>query len=120
MSVIAENKPAYDGKVDAEIADRGAMPIVVGGTGLYLRALLDGLFAGPGRSEELRERLRALAERKRPEYLRRLLGKLDPKAAEAIHSNDVPKLIRAIEVCLLTRVPLTEQWQQGREPLRRQ
>ena len=100
-----------------EIAARDALPIVVGGTGLYLRALLDGLFAGPERSEKLRDRLRAKAERKDPPYLHRMLRRLDPSAAEKIHANDTPKLIRAIEVCLATRRPMSEQWMEGREPL---
>jgi tRNA dimethylallyltransferase len=100
-----------------EIAARNALPIVVGGTGLYLRALLDGLFAGPGRSEELRDRLRARAERKGSPYLHRILRRLDARAAEKIHANDMPKLIRAIEVCLATRRPMSEQWREGREPL---
>lgn len=99
-----------------EISSRGALPIVVGGTGLYLRALLDGLFAGPERSEELRERLRQKAER-RPQHLHKLLKRIDATAAQKIHPNDTPKLIRAIEVCLASRRPTTEQWQEGREPL---
>ena len=101
-----------------EIAERGALPIVVGGTGLYLRALLEGLFPGPERSEELRARLRSLAGRKRPAYLHRILGRLDPRAASSIHPNDVAKVIRAIEVCLHSRRPMTEQWARGRDPLR--
>jgi tRNA dimethylallyltransferase len=101
-----------------EIGSRGALPIVVGGTGLYLRALLDGLFPGSERSEELRERLRIRASEKGPAHLHRVLQRLDPAAAERIHPNDVPKLIRAIEVCLAARRPITEQWKGGREPLR--
>ena len=104
-------------RVLQEITVRGALPIVVGGTGLYLRALLDGLFAGPERSEELRIRLRGRAERKGPPYLHRMLRRLDRSAAEKIHANDTPKLIRAIEVCLATRRPMSEQWREGREPL---
>ena len=100
-----------------EIRDRGALPIVVGGTGLYLRALLDGLFPGPERSEELRERLRA-RPCKGSHYLHRILFRLDRVVAEKIHANDVPKLIRAIEVCLAARTPMSQQWEQGREPLR--
>lgn len=100
-----------------EIASRGALPIVVGGTGLYLRALLEGLFAGPRRSEELRQRLRARAGRKGSAYLHRLLRRLDPEAAGKIHANDTPKLIRAIEVSLSAPLPMTEQWKSGREPL---
>ncbi len=102
----------------AEIATRGRLPIVTGGTGLYLRALLEGLFPGPRRSEEMRGRLRGSAERHGGSWLHRLLQRLDPSAAERIHANDQPKLIRAIEVCLAARLPLTEAWQAGREPMR--
>ena len=94
------------------------MPIVVGGTGLYLRALLEGLFPGPQRSEELRERLRQRTEQKGSAYLHRLLSRLDPAAATKIHANDAPKLIRAIEICLASRQKMTEMWKSGRDPLR--
>lgn len=101
----------------SEIKGRGRMPVIVGGTGLYLRALLDGLFAGPPRSEELRARLRADAEEKGPAHLHEMLARLDPAAAESIHAHDVPKLIRAIEVAMTARRPMTELWREGREPL---
>jgi tRNA dimethylallyltransferase len=102
-----------------EIKIRGHLPIVVGGTGLYLRALLEGLFPGPQRSEELRQRLRERAESRGSSYLHRTLRRLDSAAAEKIHANDTPKLIRAIEVCLASRQKMTELWQQrGRDPLR--
>lgn len=104
--------------VISEISARGRMPIVVGGTGLYLRALLDGLFSGPPRSEELRERLRERASSRGSAYLHRVLRRLDPPAAANIHANDTPKLIRAIEVCLSSRKRITDLWQQGRDPLR--
>lgn len=100
-----------------EINSRGRLPIVVGGTGLYLRALLGGLFAGPPRSEELRQRLRQRAQERGSDYIHRLLRRLDPKAAESIHPNDTPKLIRAVEVCLSSRQAMTELWQRGRDPL---
>jgi len=96
---------------------RGALPIVVGGTGLYLRALLEGLFPGPERSEELRHRLRQRSREKPPQYLHRMLERLDPTTAQRIHVNDIPKLIRAIEVCLRTRRPMSQQWNLGREGL---
>jgi tRNA dimethylallyltransferase len=100
-----------------EIDERRHLPIVVGGTGLYLRALLEGLFPGPQRSEELRERLRASAARRGPDHLHRVLGRLDRAAAEKVHANDIPKLIRAIEVCLASRQKMSDLWQQGRDPL---
>jgi tRNA dimethylallyltransferase len=102
----------------AEIAARGRLPIVVGGTGLYLRALLEGLFAGPQRSEELRERLRARVSERGSAYLHKILLRLDRASAGKIHANDAPKLIRAIEVCLASRQKMSDLWQQGRDPLR--
>ncbi len=100
-----------------EIVERGHRPIVVGGTGLYLRALLEGLFPGPQRSEELRERLRERAAERGSTYLHRLLRRMDTVSAAAIHPNDAPKLIRAVEVCLTARGPMSQLWQQGRDPL---
>ena len=101
-----------------EIKARGHLAIVVGGTGLYLRALLEGLFPGPQRSEEVRQRLRGTLESRGQAYLHRILRRLDHAAAEKIHANDTPKLIRAIEVCLASRQKMTELWQQhGRDPL---
>jgi tRNA dimethylallyltransferase len=101
-----------------EIAGRGRLPIVVGGTGLYLRALLEGLFPGPQRSEDLRERLRSRAVDRGSPYLHRMLARLDPQAAAKMHGNDLPKIVRAIEVCLASRAPMSELWKQrGRDPL---
>jgi tRNA dimethylallyltransferase len=100
-----------------EIRARGALPIVVGGTGLYLRVLLEGLFPGPQRSEELRERLRSIAREKGSPHLQRVLQRLDQKAAEKIHANDVPKLIRAIEVSVGAKQPMSKQWEMGRNAL---
>jgi len=101
-----------------EISGRGKLPIVVGGSGLYLRAMLEGLFPGPQRSEEMRERLRARVEERGPEYLHRILQRLDAASAETIHPNDASKLVRAVEVCLASHGPMSEMWQrQGRDPL---
>jgi tRNA dimethylallyltransferase len=101
---------------DARPERHEVLPIVAGGTGLYLRALLDGLFAAPQRHEPLRARLRARAQ-KQPTHLHRILTRLDPAAAALIHANDTPKIIRAIEVTLAARQPITQQWEQGREAL---
>jgi tRNA dimethylallyltransferase len=108
-----------------EINRRQHLPIVSGGTGLYLRALIEGLFPGPRRSEELRNKLRGRAERRGAEHLHRILRRLDALSADRIHANDLPKVIRAIEVCLASRrtssatsrTTMTELRQQGREPL---
>jgi tRNA dimethylallyltransferase len=100
-----------------DIRERRKLPIVVGGTGLYLRALLDGLFTGPQRSEELRKRLRERAGVRGAGPLHKILLRLDPAAAEKIHANDVPKIIRAIEVCLAAKAPMTQLWNESRNAL---
>jgi tRNA dimethylallyltransferase len=105
-------------KVLAEIKERCHLPVVAGGTGLYLRALLEGLFPGPQRSEELRERLRERAAQRGSGYLHKILLRLDRTAAGRVHAHDAPKLIRAIEVCLASRQRMTNLWEQGRDPLR--
>jgi tRNA dimethylallyltransferase len=99
------------------ITGRGHLPIVAGGTGLYLRALIDGLFPSPPAHPGRREVLRHRAETHGPAYLHRLLTRLDPAAAVAIHANDVSKVVRAIEVSLAAKQPLTEQWEKGRDAL---
>jgi len=104
-------------EVIREISTRGELPIVVGGTGLYLRALIDGLFPGPARSEMLREKLRARSDKKGSQHLHKILQRLDDASAARIHANDVPKVIRAIEVCLTARKPMSDQWERGRDPL---
>ncbi len=103
-----------------EITSRGRLPIVTGGTGLYLRALTEGLFAGPERQLELRARLEGSRQRHGEAWLHRLLRRLDPASAARIHSNDAPKLIRAIEVCMALRKPLSamlQDRQKARDPL---
>ena len=96
-----------------EIDARGRLPVLAGGTGFYLRALLDGLFPGPTRNEALRQRL----DRRTAERLHRLLSRLDPPAAAKIHPHDRPKMIRALEVMVLARRPLTELFAAGRRGL---
>ena len=100
----------------AGITARGRLPVVAGGTGFYLRALLDGLFEGPSRDQPLRDRL-AAREARRGGSLHRLLGRFDAEAARKIHANDIPKVMRALEVCLLTRRPVSELFRQGRDRL---
>lgn len=100
-----------------DLRRRGRLPILTVGTGLYLRALLEGLADVPQRSEELRERLRASAEEHAPGHLHRLLKRLDREAAGKIASADEQKLIRAIEVCVLARKPVSEMHRTGRTPL---
>jgi tRNA dimethylallyltransferase len=99
------------------VRERARLPILVGGTGLYLRSLLQGLFDGPPRSEALRARLRKMASRRRPYFLYRLLLRLDTASALRIHPHDEQKLIRAIEVCLLAHQPMSVMFRRGRAGL---
>ena len=98
------------------ISARGSLPIICGGTGFYLRALVDGLFEGPSRNEPLRATLTG-REFRRPGILHRLLRRIDPETARRIHPNDVPKVTRALEVCLVTQRPASQLFQEGRNAL---
>ena len=100
----------------SEIAGRGRIPVMVGGTGFYLRALLEGLFAGPRRDQQTREALSG-RERRRPGSLHRILKRLDPAAANGIHAHDVKKTIRALEVRLIQNKPISEFFAEGRDGL---
>ena len=105
-------------KVLGEIRNRRKVPILVGGTGLYLRALIEGLFNGPTRSMYWRNRLEMMAERKGRAYLHRVLQRLDPLAAARIAERDKPKVIRALEVRLETGKPLSQHLdERPRQPL---
>lgn len=99
-----------------DITSRGRLPVVAGGTGFYLTALLDGLFAGPSRDIALRERL-AAREHKRPGSMHRILTRIDLPSARIIHGNDRQKLIRALEVALLTRRSRSNWFATGRDAL---
>ena len=100
-----------------ETSARGLLPILVGGTGLYYRALTRGLFPGPGRDSDLRERFSALSDRYGVERLHRLLHYIDPESADRIHARDVKRLIRALEVYYLTGRPLTRHFEETRSLL---
>ena len=101
----------------AKLSAARRLPVFTVGTGLYLRALLEGLANVPVRSEPLRQKLRASAAKRGPGHLHKVLRRLDPAAATKIAAADEQKLIRAVEVCLLTRKPLTEVYQSGRKRL---
>lgn len=100
-----------------DIRGRAKIPIVAGGTGLYLRALVEGLFPGPQRSEKLRDRLRVIEQKKGAKHLHTVLERMDAPSAAAIHANDRPKIIRAIEICMAAREPMSQMWKQGRDRL---
>ena len=103
-------------KIEKEISDRGALPIFVGGTAMYIKALIDGLFEGPKSSPEIREKLIAIADEKGSGFLHsELLSPIDPVTAEKLHPNDLHRIVRAIEVYELTGKPISEQqtqWEQ--------
>jgi tRNA dimethylallyltransferase len=100
-----------------DLRRRGKLAIITAGTGLYLRALLEGLADAPARSEELRERLRKTARRRGPARLHRMLARLDPEASRRIAQRDTQKVIRALELRLLTRKTVGEIHRSGRTPL---
>lgn len=124
LDVLDPGEPATAGgyrqmavSVLDDLCRRARLPIFTVGTGLYLRALLEGLAEAPPRSEELRERLRETAQAHPPGYLHRILARLDPEAAARIAPADEQKLIRALEICLLAKRPLSVVHREGRTPL---
>ena len=100
-----------------DITARGKLPILVGGTGLYYRALTRGFFPGPSRDTELRARLERIAAARGPERLHRLLARVDAASAERIQARDLKRLVRALEVYFLTGRPLTEHFADTRSPI---
>ncbi len=99
-----------------EISARGRTAVLVGGTGFYLRGLLEGLSPGPARDDALRARLLE-KEQRRPGSIHRILARLDPVSAARIHPNDKNKALRALEVRLLAGAPLSAMFERGRAAL---
>ncbi|MBI2188764.1 MAG: tRNA (adenosine(37)-N6)-dimethylallyltransferase MiaA [Acidobacteria bacterium] len=104
-------------RVIREIHARGRMPILVGGTGFYYRALTRGLFPGPSADEELRARLNRVADRRGVECLHRWVQRVDPDSAARIMPRDRTRLVRALEVYLTTGRPLTEHFSETASPI---
>jgi tRNA dimethylallyltransferase len=100
-----------------DIHARGRLPFLAGGTGFYFRALTRGLFPGPGRDARLRSRLGAVAARRGPEFLHRMVRRVDPASAERIGVRDQVRLVRALEVYLLTGQPLSAHFAATVSPL---
>ncbi len=94
------------------LIERGVEPLVVGGTGLYVRSLFEGMFKGPGRDEEVRASLEGRVATEGAPALHAELSKVDPATAERIHENDSTRIVRALEVYGTTGLPLSE-WQRG-------
>jgi tRNA dimethylallyltransferase len=109
---MADARAAID-----DIYARGKWPIIVGGTGLYYRALVRGLLAGPGADERLRARLERIANRRGLAFLHRMLHRVDPASAARIHEGDLKRMIRALEVFFVTGRPLTDHFAETVSPL---
>jgi tRNA dimethylallyltransferase len=125
MVDVAEPTEAYSAAryaseaavVIRDVTARGRLPILVGGTGFYYRALTRGLFPGPGRDASMRARLHRVAERRGVERLHELLWRIDPASGARIQPRDLKRIVRALEVYFLTGRPLTEHFQETRAPL---
>ena len=100
-----------------DIHARGKLPILVGGTGFYYRALTRGLFPGPGADDELRARLHRIADKRGPERLHRLLQRVDADSAARIMPRDLKRIVRALEVYFTTGRPLTAHFDETRSPI---
>ena len=103
--------------VIANLHGKGKLPIVVGGTGFYYRALTRGLFPGPGKDAALRARLEAIAGRKGVEMLHRMVSRVDPDSGARIQPRDLKRLVRALEVYFQTGKPLTAHFEDTVSPL---
>ena len=104
-------------RVIREIQGRGRLPLLVGGSGLYYRALTRGLFPGPGADDALRGRLEAIAARQGTGFLHRMLTRVDPPSAARIMPGDRKRMIRALEVFFLTGKPLTDHFADTVSPI---
>lgn len=115
---VADYQELADQKIE-ELREREKQPMFVGGSGLYFRAVVDGLFDGPSADPELRSRLREEAQEFGREKLHQKLSKIDPKTAEKVHPNDLVRVIRALEVYEKTGEPISKlQRQWDEEPPR--
>ena len=103
--------------VVADLHARGKLPILVGGTGFYYRALTRGLFPGPGKDAALRARLERIAQRKGVETLHRMVARVDPESGSRIQQRDLKRLVRALEVYFQTGKPLTAHFEDTVSPL---
>ena len=103
--------------VISDLHARGKLPVLVGGTGFYYRALTRGLFPGPGKDAELRQRLERIATRKGVEKLHRMVARIDPESALRIQPRDLKRLVRALEVYFQTGKPLTAHFEDTVSPL---
>src|SRR5215470_8011225 len=100
-----------------DIQARGKLPMLVGGTGFYFRALTRGLFPGPGRHDALRGRLEAIAARRGVGFVHRMLARVDPESGRRIQPRDLKRLVRALEVFFLTGRPLTAHFAETASPI---
>jgi len=103
------------GRIIRNLHQQGKVPIVVGGTGFYIRALLYGLFKGPKACPEIREKLKEQAKKTGAPALHQQLEKIDPESALRIHPNDIVRIIRGLEVYELTKVPLSEHFRKQKK-----
>lgn len=105
-------------KAAGEITSRGHLPLIAGGTGLYIKALVDGLFPGPGRNPALRAALEATAQEEGLDSLFRRLQAIDPEYAQKVRSRDRVRIIRALEVHAATGLPISEHFRRTESPVR--